>query len=667
MRKSLKILSFFCAMLLATSALMGGCRKKEEEETGGHRVEGALRQYNITETDYFIMKDGVTNYKIVIPENAGDTVKFAAKELNYFFYDATGKELEVITDKDISFTQDATYLSVGKTKLLQEAGVDVSEEELGSQGLRIATKGKTVFMASAGEADKQYGEEGTLYAVYEFLHQTLGYDMFYNDCYSLKKNVTEILLMNYDIKDVPDIEYRSANYAYVWESEETMRRMRSINRGNLFIPVNGYGGHNELQYVNPDVYLEDHPLWYDNAVDPQRLCYTAHGDEKELNAMLEACLETAKTALKDERYLNMDILVFALEDTQAMCVCEACKASKVKYGADSGAAIVFLKKLKVLVDNWFATEDGKPYAREGGIKFCFYAYHGYNTAPAVYDEEADTYVASSPDVICGDDIVVAIAPVFADYTRSLYDDANKQYLQQIRAWSEISNKKYFYYYSTNYKYFLTPYNTFNSMQENYQLVRELGGFLIYNLGQQFQKNYATGWSTLKVYLESKVGWDVNADVEAYTDKFFDNYFGEASDIMRNIYNEYRAHTVYMEDVVGYKGSRSMYYNALDKNLWPQSLLESWNSQIDDALAAIEDVKEEDPLRYESLYNHIICERVSYNYLLASLYTVNYTNSELMAIRREFADDVNRLGMTHVAESTSSNDSIATLLKNWGVA
>ena len=90
----------------------------------------------------YIIKDGKTDYKILIPVKAEEDEISAANELQFFIKESTAVLLE-ITDKS---TDDVHYFSIGNTDLLKANGFKTDYSELGEQGFKIKTKGGNVFI-----------------------------------------------------------------------------------------------------------------------------------------------------------------------------------------------------------------------------------------------------------------------------------------------------------------------------------------------------------------------------------------------------------------------------------------------------------------------------------------------------------------------------------------
>ena len=100
---------FLCFMLSLVSVFsIAGCKKKEPSaiknpsEIVKHTQSPGLKE-TLRETDIDLIANGATEYKIVIPETAGTSVKFAAEEIAYFVKNANGCNMPIITDSGLSF------------------------------------------------------------------------------------------------------------------------------------------------------------------------------------------------------------------------------------------------------------------------------------------------------------------------------------------------------------------------------------------------------------------------------------------------------------------------------------------------------------------------------------------------------------------------------------
>lgn len=627
----IRTLSFVLCVFIVFGAACSGCSCNPEEEAELVPVDS-------------LVKDGKSAYKIVLPQNATDIERTASEEIVELLGEATGVTYEVITDAGLSFSESDHYISLGKNTLSEQAQIVANEEELGEEGFVIKVKGNSVFCLGAHEY-------GTLYAAYRFLHETVNFEQYYLNTYSLDKNVTELTLYNYDITDKPDIEYRNTDYYWLSNDSTTYRRMRLRPKNTYFTKLNGkMSNHNAFKYVPIDECKEAHPKWY--ADDDSQLCYLAHGDEEERAALIKHVGDQVIQQLEEQPetiYVHM-----GQTDNLNWCTCEQCSASLSKYGANSATFLTFCNGLREYIDNYYEQNNIQ---REYYITF--FAYYATNSAPARYNETTGKYEPID-GLKCADGVYVFWGDTFVNYQQSIYHESNSQYYKSLLGWSALSEKMLIWTYDTDYYYVLAPFESFNSMQDFYQCVSELGACYVH-LNGHLQWGASTGWSSLKLYLYSKLTWDVNADMEQLIKNYFDNVYGIVSDDMYEAFNELRLHCELIKQTSGYGGLNAVYQNLVQEKFWPDATLKQWVSIFDSAIEKIE-VYKDDAKEYERLYKMIALERISYNYLRLELYSAYMTDEEALSLKLQTKSDIKLLGMTH----TSTTGTVEELFAKWGV-
>ena len=645
--KSKRLYCVILAVVLATS--LGGCGKKSDDagqtyvpdisdEIYGHH------DFTVTPTDGFIVHDGYSDYSVVLSTSATSTERMAAAELTALFCQATGVELAVTSDADRSWTSDAKALVVGQTSWNQAAGIDAEYAVLGAEGVRIKTVGNSVFRCGAGEY-------GTLYAVYEFLHQTVGFETYYEDAMWLD-TTDDVPLMNYDITDVPDFQTRVNGNGFIAENKTLTNRLRLKNYGDCFIYVNGREVHNSMNYLPEEQHKQTHPYWY--GTDGNQLCYTARGDTDEYDLMVKEAVKAMQQVLKTD---PGSIITFTQEDVNSWCGCETCAAEREKYGTDAAVVIKFCNDLNRKVREWFLSDEGKPYARD--LNILFFAYDRTTNAPVVKNE-AGEWQPIDDTVVCDEGVSVFYAPIDIDYLQSIHADINSNFKENFDKWSVISDKVFLWLYSTDFNYFLTPYDTVSNLSELYRFSKASGADFMYNQGQHNQYGGATAWHILKAWLSAKLMWNVNADVGQLLDEFFEGYFGEAADAMRAFYDEAAVHSAYIKAECDFGGLRSVYIDALKESYWPRGVLLSWKEHIDEAYSAIEPLKASQPERYDAIYDHITMEKISVDYMLIKLHLNSFSTDRQTTLKNEFTQDLLDTGLTRESQYSSIAELLDTL-------
>ncbi|MBR0189499.1 MAG: DUF4838 domain-containing protein [Clostridia bacterium] len=648
-----KIKSVIC-LLLASLTFFTACGKSNTDDEDVKK-QGSV----VTYTDDYFMRYAQTPYKIVVEESRSETIDLAVNEFNYFFKLSTGVTLPVVYDEGIVLTDSATYVSIGRNKIQEQSGVVCNEQEVKADGYVVQTVGKSIVVLGGSDT-------GSLYGVYDVLHYLIDYEYCGIDNYYIRKNVSNIFLPDMRIKEIPSFAVRTSGYSHIEQSTETGRRLRFDDK-QIAMAVNGGLGHNSFNYLpvntylNPDDADKYHPKWYMSGDNPAQLCYTAHGDEAEMETMLDTCLNALKGALQNS---DKNAVNFAIQDDPSWCTCAACTAEKNKYGTDAGAFIKFVNKLADKTYAWFETEEGRPYKRE--LKFYFIAYLALELPPVTYDANLSKYVPIDDSVVLNDNVVVRLCITKMNYTQSISSyRGNETAKRCIDGWASVAKNNNFssYMYCANYRDYLMPLDTFNAMQELYTYYYDAGAFRMYNLGTSGEYVMPTGFNNLKVYLTSKLYWNVASDVEKLYDTYFTVTYRDGAAEMRKIFDEWRV-------IANYHAKHSAGYLAsvisagpyiLKPQFWSKNKLEEWNADIAVALSKIAHLREEDPELYGRTYKFIVCERIWINYVYNELYASYLSSDEQSRIRRELYDDIVLTGLSTSKEGAKINDYLKTLI------
>lgn len=638
--KKYSIKKLFCVMLSGTFLVFAGCNKPKPENTlvppSVPDVEDGVHDFEVGLTEYDLVKDGATDYVIVVPEDAGEIIEFAAGELQYFLGEATGASFAVETDAGKSYSAVSKYLSLGNTSLAESAGVAAAEAEYTVSGYRIDTEGRSVFMVGGGDY-------GSLYAVYEFLRHSVGWEIYAQD-EIVYQRAQSLKLPDFRVKDVPDIALRVGNYGVFEFDSSYTYRMRMMNKTEIWLPVgpNNSLWHNSFDYVDESL-IDEHPDWFSG--DGRQLCYS----NDEMRLYLTEQLK--KELLEHPEYDNVTI---TQEDANTWCTCEDCAASYEKYGTDSAVMIKFANEVSRDIKAWLKDEQHS----DRIVRICFFAYHKTEQAPAKLNADGE-YEPIDDSVVCDEYVNVFYAPIFADYNESAYSAENTALYNTMKAWTCITDKYYLWTYSTNFYHYLAFFNSFESMQSVYRLAKECNAYYIYDQGQ-FNNGASTGFSVLKNYLNAKLQWNVNADMEELTDDWFANYFKGAAEPMRELYDQIRTWYAYLAENTNM--AHSVYAEIEKREYFPSGLLRSWQKLVDEAYAAVEGLKETDEAAYDTVCDRICLESIFVRYMDLQLYANTYPQSERLALMNEFKDDAERLGITNFSEQGS----LSELWSSWNI-
>lgn len=643
-----KITLIALSFLIAFSAF--GCSHdspvSEEKPTDGNSV-------TVTDTETVLASSGKTDYKIVLPADADETLITAADELTLFFREATGATLSAVTDRNEGYSENAKIFSLGKNAFSQAANI-VPDEDLGNSGFNVVTRGNTVFMIANTS-------RGVVYAVYDFLHYQFGYESFTDDEFVIERN-SFARLKSLQIRSIPSFDERIAPAPMMWDVNPTiMRRLRFISPNDII--MRAYPSADQfattLQYVPIEDYYDEHPEYFSTQLKdgkPNEVNY-AHPEVRKI------ALENMKKVI--EANPNLDRIVFGQQDISNWDESDYSKADIEKYGTPSSSVVLCANYLARGIREWLNAEHpGR------NVKVGIFAYNKSIDAPVVSDGNGG-YKASHPDMELDENVFVILAPIQTDWRYGFDDPVNPVInsvgAESIKGWSSLGGELFIWSYSINFTHFLIPFNVYNTMQERYRYYKSYGATVLYDSGIDGLTFNGTAFYELRHYLQSKLSWDVDADMNSLTDDFMSAFYGEAGRYMRAYYDGMIALTTYDFFENGMTGH--IYDNLLQTKFWPKGTLDEWVSLFDKSYEAIEPLKETDSLRYDLLKNRLDKEKISVLFLLIECHPSYFTARELLDMKLEVQRIATKNNILLNAEFANANNRGATMLelyRHWGI-
>ncbi|MBQ7642424.1 MAG: DUF4838 domain-containing protein, partial [Clostridia bacterium] len=162
----------------------------------------------VDENGYFV-KNGNSDYIIVVPDEANDTETYTAAELRRYISVSTGANLPVTTDAGRTYNENDKVISIGKTVYQKNADLrDIDYNELKTGGYFIKSFGNLYLLDSGVR-------EGVLYSGYEFLRTFFGIEFLTNDDTYIPES-TEVKSYKIDYKTVPAFPIRDYYSYHVW-------------------------------------------------------------------------------------------------------------------------------------------------------------------------------------------------------------------------------------------------------------------------------------------------------------------------------------------------------------------------------------------------------------------------------------------------------------------
>lgn len=645
MKKNTRITAFMMSVVLTAVSLAGCGNTKTDSRTVTEAKQNVKPAFGYTSHDF--LKEGASDYVILTPENPTENETFAAEELQLFVEKASGAKLSI--EKEGS-NQPDKFLSVGETKAAKDAGVSPTYEEVLNNGFVIRTLDDDCYI-------KGFSDIGTRNAIYEFLYLCFDYECYAADEICMT-DTKDLKLPEFDMTEVPSFEWREANNGDIIRDTVGSYRMRFNQNEEIF--VTGHLTHNSMTIVNPNVYdwtSDRYKDWYSEtlAIDPlnasggsrpAQLCYS---NPEVVEVYIENLLKLLETS-------NARVMLMGMEDNVEWCTCDKCTESKEKYGTNSAVIIKFANRVQEAVNAWYEKE----HPEKEPVKLIFFAYYETVMPPVTYNESTDTYEAIDDSVKLHPDLGVMYAPIGATYAYPFTDARNTEAATAIRGWSALTDNIYTWIYSLHPSHAFIMIDTFEIMKSNYTFLQENGTKFLFEQTDHYQETGNSSWSSVKAYVMSKLQWNKDLNMNELFDDFFANYYGEAGDTMRSIFDEQRDWMIHIYQDLGASGKISD--DLLSAEYWSYPLLKEWLAKIDKAYEDIAGLQETDPDRYQELYDRITMESLQFRYIVIGCFGTNYSAEDLLTMKNLFKHDFERLDITSYAE----NQDIANLWSTWGI-
>jgi len=203
---------------------------------------------------------GKSEYKIIIPSNSSECIRFAAQELNDFVKKSSNTNLCISDEAEC--VGNNKFISLYKTELCKTT-FDIGNYKLHNDGYLIKSSGDNIFIDSNSE-------RGVLYGVYEFLERFFGIKFLTEKETYIPKLYSVNIETPIEIIDNPSFDLRTYINGDVFQTTadmDFMARTRSLDALTKIDKKHGGGApisnrncvHNFHCYVPYKVYLNEHP------------------------------------------------------------------------------------------------------------------------------------------------------------------------------------------------------------------------------------------------------------------------------------------------------------------------------------------------------------------------------------------------------------------------
>ena len=395
-----------------------------------------------------VVKDGVSNYCLLLPEEQTEINELIAEEFSFFVQQSTGVEMQVlygnVTDEIEHF------ISFGETELYKQKNISVDLLALGDDGFAIKCIDGDFFVIGNTE-------RAILWGAYELIERYVGVRFLSQEYVHIPK-LNEIKFECKDFICVPEFEQRDFIF---YSSLETKYRMRTYGSQNYSSVIGTSWAtelgncHTILNYVQPSLYKEEHPEFFASYTNDtakthvEDVCWsngiTDDGkiDETKDISVAKIIINRIIEYLKTNGYRKFFML--GINDwLDTYCKCDVCERRLQVVGERSGITTMLCNAVVDAVNDWILL-DGKEYGVNNEVNVVQFAYYWTEQAPV--HKEGDIWVANSTLAIPNKNVYVRVAPLNANFAYSYSDSRqHSKYTNLIESWASITDNLMIYDY-----------------------------------------------------------------------------------------------------------------------------------------------------------------------------------------------------------------------------
>jgi hypothetical protein len=203
-------------------------------------------------------------------------------------------------------------------------------------------------------------------------------------------------------------------------------------------------------------------------------------------------------------------------DNSRYCQCEKCSAVDAEEDSHSGTYVRFINKIAEAVEREFPGKMVETLAYQ------------FTRKPPKKTKLRDNVIPCFCTIECD----------FAHPISTGKYIENVKLRNDIAGWAAISKQLCIWDYTTNFRYFPSPFPNFDVMQDNLRFFRSHGAEFVFEQGAY--KGLGAEFEALKVWLLSKWLWNPDLEEGPLLERFFTGYYGSAAKEVRTYFDELRA-------------------------------------------------------------------------------------------------------------------------------
>lgn len=588
MKKTYKIASLLLAALTVSSAFsacnVSGGTTGGTAGTPAAYVGKGTHEASVTATSTYMVRNGRTDYKLVLPEEPTEYEEEAAILINEYVEKALGVTFPIVSGVT---AESGKYISIGDTSLMRKSGISVDINKFGESGFRIVTKNDDVYISGSRSTLRC----GTYYGAQEFLKHTIDWRAYAVD--EVQYTVSDQMpLYDFDVTEIPEFDSRKYGSYNVTSNLTYQRFLRLSVKEEEALNLSG---HSHFKILPPETYWEAHPEWYywkpgfayspgvADAYKNGQLCLSNEEMQKEfVNQLVQM--------FRDNPTVNFAHI--GQQDLAPPCDCENCEDMKKEYNNTTytGMLVAFTNKIAREVTS--IIQSSEP---DRQLQFEMFAYQDSVVPPV--KKINDKYVAHHEEVIPDENVVVQFTPIGCIITEPMNPEKNPNFYNYLEGWCAITDNISTWTYATNFKMSNINQKNWDIATVDLRTYSEHGVRRVYN--QSFNNKNIAQLYEIRAWVEAQLMWNVSLSYQELVEEFVEHYYGPAAPHIQKMFDAMTTHYEYLRTQLGCTGDWNF---PLDNAVyWQFPYVESIRCIMQDAFAAVEAIKASDPNAYEKYY------------------------------------------------------------------
>lgn len=457
----------------------------------------------------FIVRGG-SDFKLILPEDASESLKFAADQFISHIEQVTGSQIPKIEgDTDLP----SHVILMGDHHQIRERHPEIDFTNLGEEGFWWKFQPGEIIIAGSPT-------RGALYGVISFLEQFLGIQWLSPE-FTFVPKLADVTLPVLSHFETPSFAYRIVTYLNLLDPDYST--FLKVNM-NPFAEVyhGGAAGklstarmtHTFYQLVNPKLYFDDHPEYF-SLVEGNRIRNLGQLCLSNPEVIDIATKNVLKWFEEEPDIMSMGIVQ---NDCAGWCECPECQGLEERYGGAHIAPILLL-----------CNHIGKALAKVHPEKYVHTIAYTYSLKPPHGIEVRDNVLVVACDMF----------PDSCDNKPIGQHPRTERYLEIVKEWATITENLLVWHYCVDFVHFLLPFPNFRALYEDTKIYQKIGV-----KGILFQATTQPGvygeFEEFRNWFCNKILWDTSLEYDELVSTFFNAFYGPASPLVRQYFDALQA-------------------------------------------------------------------------------------------------------------------------------